>query len=137
MSSSTSASAGRGRGRGRVARCSARVACSSGLLAGCRGGRGGDGAGGDVGEGGHAQADSAAAAGGDLVHLGELCLGAGEADLEAFGFAEPAVLFGFGDARGEVVADLDQAGSLVGVGAQQRAAKVPLTETVRGVLGAY
>jgi len=40
------------------------------------------------------------AAGADLVHLGELGAGAGEADFESFGF---------GDAVDEVVADLDQA----------------------------
>jgi hypothetical protein len=45
-----------------------------------------------------------------LVHLGELGAGAGEADLEAFGFAEPAVGLGLGDAGDEVVADLDRAG---------------------------
>jgi hypothetical protein len=59
-----------------------------------------------------------AAAGGDLFHLGELGAGAGEADLESFGLTEPAVLFCFGDPRGQVVADLGQAGSLAGVGAQ-------------------
>jgi hypothetical protein len=38
--------------------------------------------------------------------LGELVLGAGEADLEAFDFAGPAFAFGFCDAGGQVVADL-------------------------------
>jgi len=46
--------------------------------------------------------------GGDLVHLGEFRAGAGETDLQAFGFAEPAVRFGFGDAGEQVVADLDE-----------------------------
>ena len=78
---------------------------------------------GGVGEGGNAEVDGLAAAGGDLVHLGELGLGAGEADLQAFGLAEPALGFGLGDAGDEVVADLDQAGSGGGVGAQQRAAQ--------------
>ena len=48
---------------------------------------------------------------GAAVDLGELVLGASEADLEsfdfaepAFDFAEPAFVFGFGDAGGEVVA---------------------------------
>ena len=36
--------------------------------------------------------------------------GAGEADFQSFGFAEPAAGLGFGDAGDEVVADLDQAG---------------------------
>jgi len=54
------------------------------------------------------------------VHLREFGAGAGEADLEAFGLTEPAVLFGFGDPCGEVVVDLEQVGTLGGVGAQQR-----------------
>ena len=62
------------------------------------------------------------AAGGDLVHLGELGAGAGEADFESFGFPEPAVGFGLGDAGDEVVADLDQTWPGGGVGAQERAA---------------
>ena len=78
---------------------------------------------GGVGEGGNAEADGLAAADSDLVHLGELGLGAGEADLQAFGLAEPALGFGLGDAGDEVVADLHQAGSGGGVGAQQRAAQ--------------
>src|SRR6266545_4355129 len=59
-----------------------------------------------VGEGGDAELDGLAPAGGDLVHLGEFGVGAGEADFQSFGFAEPAVGLGFGDARDEVVADL-------------------------------
>jgi hypothetical protein len=35
------------------------------------------------------QVDGGAALGGDLVHLGELAAGAGEADFQALGFAEP------------------------------------------------
>jgi hypothetical protein len=62
-----------------------------------------------------------------LVHLGELGPGAGQADFQSFGFAEPAVAFGFGDAGGQVVADLDQARALGGVGAQQRAPQTALT----------
>jgi hypothetical protein len=46
--------------------------------------------------------------------LGELVAGAGEADLESFDFSEPAFAFGFGDAGGEVVADLGDAGPLGG-----------------------
>ena len=51
-----------------------------------------------------------------------LSFGAGEADLESFDLAEPAFAFGFGDAGGEVVADLDQAVALGGVGPEHRAA---------------
>jgi hypothetical protein len=82
-----------------------------------RGGWGGDGAAGDVGESGDAELDGVVALGGDLVHLGELGFGAGEADFEAFGFTEPAVGFGFGDAGDEVLADLGQPGPGGGVGA--------------------
>ena len=92
-----------------------------------------DGAAGDVREGRYAETDRSSAAG-DLVHLGEFGLGTGQAHLEAFGFAEPAVLFGLGDARGQVAADLHQVGSLSGVGAQQRAPQVPLTELTSVVL---
>ena len=52
--------------------------------------------------------------------LGEFVLGAGEADLQSFGLAEPALAFGFGDAGGEVVADLGSGG----VGRRGRAAGV-------------
>ena len=41
--------------------------------------------------------------------MGELVIGAGEADLESFDLAEPAFAFGFGDAGDEVVADLGDA----------------------------
>jgi hypothetical protein len=44
--------------------------------------------------------------------LGEFVLDAGEADLEAFDSAEPAFAFRLDDASFEVVADLDQSGSL-------------------------
>ena len=76
-----------------------------------------DGASGGVGVAGYAQLDGGVSAGGDLVHLAEFVAGAGEADFQAFGFAEPALGFGFGDAGDQVVADLDQAGTFGGVGA--------------------
>src|SRR6266516_6023518 len=98
--------------------------------------RGGDCAAGGVGEAWHAQGAGGAAAGGALVHLGELVPGAGEADLQALGFAEPAGFFGFGDAGGEVAADLHQAGTLGGVGAEQRAAQAGVLVDARGVVGA-
>jgi hypothetical protein len=49
------------------------------------------------------------------VDLSEFVLGSGEADLESFDFAEPAFALGFGDAGGEVVADLGEAVALGGV----------------------
>jgi hypothetical protein len=57
--------------------------------------------------------------------LGELVLGSGEADLESFYFAVPAFAFGFGDAGGEVVADLGEAVLLGGVGPEYGAADAP------------
>ena len=77
---------------------------------------------GSVGEGGDAELDGLVAAGGDLVHLGELGAGAGEADFQSFGFTEPAVGLGLGDAGDEVVADLDQARPGGGVWPQEWAA---------------
>jgi hypothetical protein len=56
--------------------------------------------------------DGGAAAGDEPVELGELGLGSGEADLEPFGFSGPPLVFGLGDAGGQVVADVDQPGSL-------------------------
>ena len=93
-------------------------------------GRAGAGAAGGVGEGGDAEMDGLAAAGGDLLHLGELGAGAGEADFQSFGLSEPAVGLGFGDPGGEVVADLDEAGAGGWVGAQERAAQAALTEMI-------
>jgi hypothetical protein len=61
------------------------------------------------GEGWDAELDGLAAAGADLVHLRELGPGAGQAYFQPFGFAEPAVRFGFGDAGDQVVADLREA----------------------------
>src|SRR5664279_1094822 len=74
------------------------------------------GAAGSLGETGYPQVHCGAAAGGDLVHLGQLVAGAGEADLQALGFAEPTVGFGFGDAGQEVVANLGEAVALGGIG---------------------
>ena len=59
---------------------------------------------------GDAELNGLVAAGGDLVHLVEFGAGAGEADFQSFGFTEPAVGLGLGDAGDEVVADPLQAG---------------------------
>jgi hypothetical protein len=53
------------------------------------------------------------------VDLGELAVGAGEADLESFDFAEPAFAFCFSDASLEVAADLFQPWPLCGVWPQE------------------
>ena len=76
-----------------------------------------------------------AAAGADLVHLGKFLAGGGEADLQAHGLAGPVFAVGFGDAGDQVVADLGQPGPLGGVGPQQRAADVPLTELTGARVG--
>jgi hypothetical protein len=79
------------------------------------------------GEAGLADRDGGARAGPDggvavgaPVELGELVVGAGEADLEALDLAEPAFAFGLGDAGQQVVADLLQSGSLRRVWSQER-----------------
>jgi hypothetical protein len=84
---------------------------------------------GGAAEGGHAESDWAGGAGAP-VDLGEFVFGAGEADLESFGFAEPAFAVGFGDAGGEVVTDLGDAGPLGGVGPVQGASQAALTEMI-------
>ncbi|MEV6325797.1 hypothetical protein AB0M45_32225 [Nocardia sp. NPDC051787] len=58
---------------------------------------------GDVGECGDVEEDGGGAAG-SFVELCQFFGGRGEADTQAFGFAEPAVLLGLGDALGEVLA---------------------------------
>jgi hypothetical protein len=72
------------------------------------------GATGRVGEAGDAEVDGVVAAGGDLGEFGPR---AGEADFQSFGFTEPAVGLGFGNAGDEVVADLFEAGPGGWVGA--------------------
>ena len=61
----------------------------------------------------HADADEGGGVGAP-VDLGELVAGAGETDLESFGFAVPAFALGFGDAGDQVVVDLGDAGTLGG-----------------------
>ena len=55
------------------------------------------------------------------VDLGELVLGAGEADLESLDLAEPAFAFSLGDPVVQVVADLLEPGPLGGIRPQERA----------------
>src|SRR5262249_18710542 len=49
---------------------------------------------------------------GALVDRGEFVFGTGEAALQSFDLTEPALAFGFGDARDQVAADLSDAGPL-------------------------
>jgi hypothetical protein len=80
-----------------------------------------DGAAGDVGERGHAEVDGLLLALQGRVDLGELVLGAGEADPESLDLAGPAFAFGLGDAVVQVVADLLESAALGGVRPQERA----------------
>ncbi|WP_426939805.1 hypothetical protein [Pseudarthrobacter sp. S6] len=90
---------------------------------------------GGLSEGGHAELGRVAALG-DLVHFGKFGAGPCEADFEAFGFSEPAVGLGFGDALNEVIADLCQTGSGRGIGPQQRAAQAAVLVDAVRVVGA-
>jgi len=76
-----------------------------------------------------AEADRAVASGA-AVDLGELVLGAGEADFQALDFAEPAFALGFGDAGDEVAADLGDAGPLGGLRPVHAASQTALTEMI-------
>jgi hypothetical protein len=69
----------------------------------------------DVGERGHAELDRLALAAQGRINLGELVLGAGEADPEPLDLAEPALALGLGDAVTQVGADLFQPAALGGV----------------------
>ena len=82
---------------------------------------------------GDAEVDGLAA--GAAVDLGELIVGAGEADPESFDFPEPALVFGLADPCDQVVTDLGDAGPLGGVGPEHRAAYVPLTELTGARVG--
>ena len=62
------------------------------------------------------------------VDLGELVLGAGEADLESLDLAGPALALGLGNAVMQVVPDLLEPSALVGRWPQERAPDAPLTE---------
>ena len=67
---------------------------------------------------------------GDLIDLVEFLAGALEADLQSVDFAEPSLAAGFGDAREQVVADLDEAVPFGRVRSQERAAQTGLTEMI-------
>lgn len=66
------------------------------------------------------------------VDLGEFVVGAGQADLESFDFAEPSFAFGLGDPGAEVVADLRDSLPLSRIWPVHRAAQAPLTELPEG-----
>ena len=82
---------------------------------------GGEGAADEFGELRHAEVGGGGA-GGEFVELGEFLLGVCQADGQAVDLAEPALLFGLGDAVVEVVAHFEQTVSLAWVGSQEWAA---------------
>ena len=86
---------------------------------------------GSGGDGGHADVDRDGWVG-TPVDLGEFVAGAGQADLESFGFAVPAFAFGFGDAGDQVVVDLCDAGPLGGRGPVHAAAQAAVLVNARG-----
>jgi hypothetical protein len=90
-----------------------------------------------VGAGWDAELDGLAGAGaGHLLDLGEFGAGSGEADLEAFDFAEPSFAAGFFDPGQQVLADIEEALALGWVGAQQRAAQAGVLVDAGGGVGA-
>ena len=71
-----------------------------------------------MGAGWDAELDGLSGSGaGHLLDLGEFGAGSGEADLEAFDFAEPSFAAGFFDPGQQVLADIEEALALGGVGA--------------------
>ncbi|MFI2207905.1 hypothetical protein ACH47Z_46250 [Streptomyces sp. NPDC020192] len=86
----------------------------------------------DVAEGRDAEVHGGVAAGLFGIQLGELVLGSCKADFKSFQLAKPALAFGLDDAGEEVVADLDQAAALVGLGTQYRAADTGVFVDARG-----
>ena len=85
-------------------------------------------AGNDVRKRGQAKLDRLALPAQSRLDLGELVLGAGEADLESFDLAGPAFALGLGDAVVQVGPDFLEPSALGGVRSQERAPDVPLTE---------
>src|SRR5262249_44717262 len=70
------------------------------------------------------------------VDLGEFVVGAGQADLESFDFAEPSFAFGLGDPSDEVVADLHDSLPLNRIWPVHRAAQAGVLVDARGGVGA-
>ncbi|MFJ5902016.1 hypothetical protein ACIQFZ_43535 [Streptomyces sp. NPDC093064] len=68
------------------------------------------------------------------IELAELLLGASQADLETFDFAEPAFRLGFSDSGGQVVADLGKP-CLLGWVRSDTAVVVPASVLVGGLRG--
>ncbi|HEY6313621.1 MAG TPA: hypothetical protein VIY52_22850, partial [Streptosporangiaceae bacterium] len=91
---------------------------------------------GGLDEGRHSQIDGGAAAGGDVVHLGELVFGGGQVGFAAFDLAELAAGLGLFDAHREVQDDLGEAGFLAGIGTKERASQTSVFMRAWGPVGA-
>jgi len=72
----------------------------------------------------------------EVIELGELVRGGGEADLEAVGFTDPALPLCFLDSGDQVVADAHQSWPLGRVDAQQGAPEAAVLVDTRGSVGA-
>ncbi|MCX5318001.1 hypothetical protein [Streptomyces sp. NBC_00154] len=70
------------------------------------------------------------------IELGEFLLSSGQADLESFDFAEPALSFGLGDAVEQVVAGLHDAVALVWIRAKEAASEAAVLVDAAGPVGA-
>ncbi|NJP98791.1 hypothetical protein HCN51_56830 [Nonomuraea sp. FMUSA5-5] len=83
----------------------------------------------------HSELDGGGLAGA-VVEVGELGLGSGQADVQAFGLTQPTLALGFGDARQEIAADLLKPWSLGGVNAEERASDAAVLMLAAGAVGA-
>lgn len=68
------------------------------------------------------------AVGREVVELGELAFACGQADPQALDFAEPALLFGFGEPVDEVSVDFFEPGLLSWVNAKEWASDTSFSE---------
>ena len=85
-------------------------------------------------ESGDAEVDGGSAFAG--VELGQLVFGRGEADVELFGFAEPASFFSLADPVGEVVSDLIQSPPFAGINSEEWTANAGVLMVTVGSIGA-
>src|SRR5690348_3779233 len=69
------------------------------------------------------------------VDLGDFVVGAGQAELESFDFAEPSFAFGLGDPGDEVVADVNDSLPLSRIWPVHRAAQAGVLVDARGGVG--
>src|ERR1022692_38827 len=92
--------------------------------------------GGGLTGGRHSQVDGGSAAGGDVVHLGELVFGGGQVCFAAFGLAELPAVLGFFDSHCEVQDDLGKVDFLGGIRAKEGASQASVFVRAWGSVGA-